>query len=70
MGVDREMKEYVKSPYVEKSKDDTFTAGIDVWRNYGGFSGEQYHLSAIEFHHKNEAEAVKLRDLVFDFLDK
>lgn len=61
---------YSKSPYVEQSKDGTFTAGIDIMRNYGSFSGEQYHLNAIEFHHKNEAEAVKLRDLIFDFLEK
>lgn len=28
----------------------------------------RWHLKAIEFHHKDKAEAFRLRDKVFDFL--
>ena len=51
------------SRYVEQNPDSkTYTAGIDIFRQYG------WHLSAIEFHHKDEAEALRLRDLVLQRL--
>ncbi len=39
----------------------TWTAGIDAMRHYPG-QDEQWHLHAIEFHHKDKAEAERLRD--------
>ncbi len=57
-----------KSQFTEKSKSSTYTAGIDICRNYG--YKEDWHLNAIEFHHKDEVEAIKLRDKVFKFLSK
>jgi hypothetical protein len=61
---------YRKTICTEQNPDSkTYTAGIDALRKYS-YRDEQWHLSAIEFHHKNEAEALKLRDLVFDFLEQ
>ena len=61
---------YRKAKYVEQNPDSkTYTAGIDALRRYP-YQDEQWHLSAIEFHHKDEAEAVKIRDKVFEFLNK
>jgi hypothetical protein len=61
---------YRKAPYTEQNPDSkTYTASIDAMRQYD-YQDRQWHLSAIEFHHKDEAEAVRLRDLVFDLLTK
>jgi len=58
----RKSKELEQNP---ESK--TWTAGIDVLRQYP-YQDKQWHLSAIEFHHKDRAEAKALRDKVFDWL--
>jgi hypothetical protein len=58
---------YRKSSYIEQQIESrTYTASIDVLRNYG--YRDEWHLSAIEFHHKDKNEAEKLRDQVFDLL--
>jgi hypothetical protein len=60
---------YRKAEYTEQNPDSkTYTAGIDALRSYP-FQDKQWHLSAIEFHHKDEAEAVRLRDHVFALLE-
>lgn len=61
---------YRKAKYTEQNPDSkTYTASIDALRLYG-YQDKQWHLSAIEFHHKDEAEAIKLRDAVFEYLIK
>lgn len=59
---------YRKGKYTEQSSSKTFTAGIDALRQYP-YQNKQWHLHAIEFHHKEKEEAEKLRNLVFDFLE-
>jgi len=62
------MIEYRKAAYIEQQPDSkTYTASIDARRLYSKPDYE-WHLSAIEFHHKDKDEAVKLRDAVFDML--
>lgn len=46
----------------EQSGSGTWTAGIDIIRSYP-FQDTQWHLHAIEFHHKVRQEAEALRDL-------
>lgn len=55
------------SEHVEQH-DSTFTAGIDVLRNYDQWNGPQWHYSAIEFHHKDKEAAEHLRDAVLRLL--
>lgn len=45
----------------EQSGSGTWTAGIDIIRSYP-FQDTQWHLHAIEFHHKVRQEAEALRD--------
>jgi len=45
----------------QNSSSSTWTAGIDVLRTYS-CQDTQWHLHAIEFHHKVREEAVALRD--------
>jgi hypothetical protein len=59
--------DYRASKYVEKSESKTYTAGIDAMRHYD-YCDRQWHICAVQFHHKDEAEAVKLRDRVLTFL--
>lgn len=61
---------YRKGKYTEQQNSSgTWTAGIDAMRHYS-YQDKQWHLHAIEFHHKDKIEAEKLRDLVFKFLEK
>lgn len=47
----------------EQAESGTWTAGIDVFREYPGGWKAGWHLNAIEFHHKVKEEAEALRDL-------
>lgn len=57
-GVDARLR---SSGPAEKSDSGTWTAGIDAMRSYP-FQDTQWHLHAIEFHHKVREEAEALRD--------
>lgn len=58
-----------KGKYTEQNSDSkTWSAGIDALRQYD-YQDEQWHLHAIEFHHKDKIEAEKLRDEVFNWLE-
>jgi hypothetical protein len=58
------------SKYPEQNPDSkTWTAGIDIFRKYD-YCDEAWHLSAIEFHHKDKAEALALRDKAYAALSK
>jgi hypothetical protein len=52
------------SRHTEQNPDSkTWTAGIDALRQYD-FQDRAWHLSAVEVHHKNEQEAIRLRDTI------
>jgi hypothetical protein len=53
-----------KSKSSEKSPSGTWTAGIDVLRQYP-YQDQQWHLHAIQFHHEDKDEAERLRDGAF-----
>jgi len=53
-----------KSESEQNADSKTWTAGIDVLRQYS-YQDRQWHLSAIEFHHKVKEDAEALRDKVF-----
>ena len=49
-------------PAIQHRDSKTWTAGIDVFRNYDRGAGPEWHLNAIEFHHKDRHAAEALRN--------